>query len=67
VQLPSLEPLGRTQRIMLTMLPGLALFHAGRPVDAVPVLLGIQSALESQLAYKLEKIEQILDQAQSTG
>jgi hypothetical protein len=28
---------------------------------------GIQSALESQLAYKLEKIEQILDQAQSTG
>ncbi|WP_199103412.1 cyclic diguanylate phosphodiesterase [Aquitalea sp. ASV11] len=67
MQLPSLEPLGRSQRIMLTMLPGLALFMLGGLLMLYQFYSGIQSALESQLAYKLEKIEQILDQAQSTG
>ncbi|KJV29995.1 hypothetical protein VI06_09570 [Aquitalea magnusonii] len=52
---------------MLTMLPGLALFMLGGLLMLYQFYSGIQSALESQLSYKLEKIEQILDQAQSTG
>lgn len=67
MQLPSLEPMGRTQRILLTMLPGLALFLLGGLLMLYQFYSGIQSALGSQLVYKLEKIEQILDQAQKVG
>ena len=52
---------------MLTMLPGLALFMLGGFLMLYQFYSAIQSSLESQLVYKLEKIEQILDQAQNTG
>jgi EAL domain-containing protein (putative c-di-GMP-specific phosphodiesterase class I) len=67
VQLPSLEPLGRTQRILLTMLPGLALFLLGGMLMLYQFYSGIQTTLTDQLGYKLGKIEQILDQAQHIG
>jgi c-di-GMP phosphodiesterase len=67
VQFPSIEPLGRSQRIMLTMLPGLALFMLGGLLMLYQFHAGIQHSLEVQLVDKLEKIEQIVDQAQRTG
>jgi EAL domain-containing protein (putative c-di-GMP-specific phosphodiesterase class I) len=67
VQFPSLEPLGRSQRILLTMLPGLALFVLGGLLMLYQFYSDIQHTLEAQHAYKLTKIEQILDQAQKTG
>jgi len=67
VQFPSIEPLGRSQRIMLTMLPGLALLMLGGLLMLYQFHAGIQHTLASQLAFKLKKIEQILDQAQKVG
>lgn len=67
MQFPSIEPLGRSQRIMLTMLPGLALFMLGGMLMLYQFYSGIQHSLETQLADKLDKIEQIVDQAQRTG
>ncbi|RQO67102.1 cyclic diguanylate phosphodiesterase [Aquitalea sp. FJL05] len=67
MQFPSIEPLGRSQRIMLTMLPGLALFMLGGLLMLYQFHAAIQHALKAQLAYKLEKIEQIVDRAQRTG
>ncbi|WP_159880340.1 MULTISPECIES: EAL domain-containing protein [Aquitalea] len=67
MQLPSLEPLGRSQRIILTMLPGLALFMLGGLLMLYQFYSGIQHTLETQHAFKLKKIEYILEQAQKTG
>ena len=67
MQLPSIEPLGRSQRILLTMLPGLLLFLLGGMLMLYQFHSGIQTALRLQLAFKLDKIEAMLNQAEQAG
>lgn len=67
MQFPSIEPLGRGQRILLTMLPGLLLFMLGGLLLLYQFYTNIQGVLNVQLAYKLERIEHMLDQAAQAG